>query len=74
MSQTLLTNFFIVRKPGSQGENFKQNLARGKEAAVNKRKREDDEEEDDWNKEDPPLCIIMYKQGKDRYILHFIGW
>ena len=54
MSQTLLTNFFTVRKPGSQGENFKQNLARGKEAAVNKRKREDEEEEDDWNKEDPP--------------------
>ena len=51
----MLTSFFTVRKPGSQGENFKQNLAdRNLAAEVKKRKREDEEEEDDGTKEDPP--------------------
>ena len=58
MSQTLLTSFFTVRKPGSQGsQDFKQNLAE-----VKKRKRED-EEEDDGAKEDPPDDATTFAAG-----------
>ena len=63
MSQTLLTSFFTVRKPGSQ--EFKQKD--GNVTEVKKRKREDEEEHVD---QICRLCQLMQSRASGRPLCH----